>query len=107
MDNLGVKVPEEPHVKVYVAPMGERAYEQAFRLVYRLRAKGVAAETDHAGRSLKAQMKYADKIGAENVIVLGDSELDSGTARIKRMADGEETAVAIDTIADYMEKRIH
>lgn len=100
MDNLGVKVPEEPHVTVYVAPMGERAYEQAFRLVYRLRAKGVAAETDHAGRSLKAQMKYADKIGAENVIVLGDSELESGEAEIKRMNDGEKRKVSLDRLED-------
>ncbi len=101
MENLGVAFPGERKAEVYFAPMGESAYAQAFRLVYELRRKGVAAETDHAGRSLKAQMKYADKIGAKNVIVLGDSELESGEAEVKRMADGSKTKVKLEEIGEF------
>lgn len=69
-------------------------------MAYALRKKGVSAETDHAGRSLKAQMKYADKIGAENVIVLGENELDAGEAEVKRMRDGEKRKIALDRIGE-------
>ncbi|PWM73800.1 MAG: histidine--tRNA ligase [Bacillota bacterium] len=100
MENLNVSVPDAPAAEVYIAPMGERAYEQAFKIVYGLRKKGVSAETDHAGRSLKAQMKYADKIGAKHVIVLGDSELDCGEAEIKRMSDGEKRKVSLRRIEE-------
>lgn len=101
MENTGAAFPSERAVKLYIAPMGERAYEHAFRTVYALRKKGVSAETDHEGRSLKAQMKYADKIGAENVIVLGDSELDCGEAEIKRMSDGEKQKISLGKIEEF------
>ena len=100
MENLGAAVPPARSVALYIAPMGERAYEKAFSLAYALRKKGVSAETDHAGRSLKAQMKYADKIGAENVIVLGENELDAGEAEVKRMRDGEKRKIALDRIGE-------
>ena len=100
MENLGAAVPPARSVALYIAPMGERAYEKAFSLAYALRQKGVSAETDHAGRSLKAQMKYADKIGAENVIVLGENELDAGEAEVKRMRDGEKRKIALDRIGE-------
>ena len=56
-----------------------------------LRRLGVSAVRDIAGRSLKAQMKYAGKLGAKYSMVLGGSELESGTARLKNMATGEQT----------------
>ncbi len=106
MEQIGVTIPE-PHIDIFVARQSPAAEAACLKLVAGLRKAGIAADTDFLDRSVKAQLKYADKLGAAYVTVLGDSELDSGTARIKRMADGEETAVAIDTIADYMEKRIH
>lgn len=51
---------------------------------------------DTVGRSLKAQMKYADKIGARYVIVVGDNELESGLARLKDMESGESSEIALD-----------
>lgn len=56
----------------------------------------MAAECDTVGRSLKAQMKYADKIGARYTLVVGDDELASGTARLKDMATGETEDVTLD-----------
>ncbi len=56
----------------------------------------MAAECDTVGRSLKAQMKYADKIGARYTMVVGDNELASGTARLKDMATGETEDVTLD-----------
>ena len=59
-------------------------------------------EIDHIGRSVKAQMKYADKIGARYVLVLGGDELAKGKAKLKHMSDGNETTTALD--ADSIRK---
>ena len=75
---------------LYIAPMGEKAAVYALAAVEKLRNKGIYAECDIASRSLKAQMKYADKIGAEYVLVVGDNELESGKALLKNMRDKED-----------------
>ena len=75
---------------LYIAPMGEKAAVYALAAVEKLRAKGIYAECDIASRCLKAQMKYADKIGAEYVLVVGDNELESGKALLKNMRDKED-----------------
>ena len=75
---------------LYIAPMGEKAAVYALAAVEKLRAKGIYAECDIASRSLKAQMKYADKIGAEYVLVVGDNELESGKALLKNMRDKDD-----------------
>ena len=62
-----------------------------------IRKEGFAAETDLSGRSVKAQMKYADKRGFKYTCVIGDSELESGLAKVKNMETGEQTEVNIDT----------
>ena len=65
-----------------------------------MRAEGFSAEGDLTGRSLKAQMKYANKIGAKNVMVLGDSELDTGIAKLKNMSNGTQSDVALDKLVE-------
>jgi histidyl-tRNA synthetase len=92
------KVPEvDGSPAVYIASMGQAAAVKASGLVSKLRDKGVYAECDLVGRSLKAQMKYADKIGARYTLILGDNELAAGEAQLKNMETGEQTTVSIDT----------
>lgn len=67
-----------------------------------LRTDGFYAETDLMNRSLKAQLKYANKIGARYTMVIGDSELEAGKARLKDMDSGEEQEVAFDRLADVL-----
>ena len=85
------KVPEAKKPVVYIAPLGDNAKMVAFTLTQQLRASGIYAETDLCGRSLKAQMKYADKIGAKHSLIIGDNELDTKQSKLKNMATGEET----------------
>ena len=59
-------------------------------------------ETDYMDRSTKAQMKYADKIGATFTMVLGDSEIESGNAKLKNMQTGKETEVKLSNINDEL-----
>ena len=104
MEAENVIIPERENVKLYIATMGDAAYKKAFEIVSALRDKGVKAEVDHAGRGIKAQFKYADKIHAENVVTLGENELASGIAQIKHMADGSLKEVKIGEISLYFAK---
>lgn len=104
MEAENVIIPAHENVKLYIATMGDAAYKKAFEIVSALRDKGVKAEVDHAGRGIKAQFKYADKIHAENVVTLGENELASGVAQIKNMADGSLKQVKINEISLYFAK---
>ena len=77
--------------------MGAAAAQKAFAIAARFRDAGLWAESDIVGRSLKAQMKYADKLGAQYTLILGDSELESGKAQLKNMQTSEQTEVDIDS----------
>ncbi len=101
MEAENVVIPTHDNAKLYIATMGDEAYKKAFEIVSVLRDKGVKAEVDHAGRGVKAQFKYADKIHAENVITLGENELNSGVCQIKNMADGTQKEIKIDEIPTY------
>ncbi len=95
MENTGMQIEKPVRYDLYIASMGEEAEEKAFLLAQGLRKAGAKVEIDHIGRSVKAQMKYADKIGARYVMVLGGDELAKGEAKLKRMSDGEEITTAI------------
>ncbi len=92
------------HPDVYISSLGENADIEAEKLVYTLRSEGIYAEKDRIGRSLKAQMKYADKIGATYTIVLGDDEVSTGSAELKNMQTGEKLAVQLATLADTIKE---
>ncbi len=95
MQAQGIAVPEGKKMKLYIASLGTNAQSTATAIVKGLRGRGIYAECDLVGRSLKAQMKYADKIGAEYTLILGDSELESGTAVLKHMSDSTQTEIKI------------
>ena len=96
MRAAGIEIPAPKSCQLYIAPMGEAASVKAVELAAKIRAEGFFADTDTMGRSLKAQMKYADKIGAEYVLVLGENEIAEGRAKLKKMASGEQTEVSLD-----------
>ena len=82
--------------ELYIAAMGDEAALYAFGLAARLRKLGALVETDHVGRSLKAQFKYADKVGAANVLTIGENELSAGKGVIKDMAGGTERETSLE-----------
>lgn len=87
-----------PVPQLYIAAMGDRAKAQAALLAQRLISGGVRVEYDIMDRSLKAQMKYADKVGAQTCVVIGDNELDTGRAVLKSMSDGKTLDTALENI---------
>lgn len=96
MDKQGIEIPKPSTCDLYVAVMGEGASLKSFEIIKAVRSCGLIAETDIVGRGLRAQMKYADKIGAKFSMVLGDNEIEQGKAVIKNMSSGEQTEIVLD-----------
>lgn len=71
-----------------------------------LRADGIRAETDTVGRSVKAQMKYANKISAAYTLVIGDNELESGRAELKNMTDGSSSSVELAGVSSAIKENM-
>lgn len=96
MDKQGIEIPKPSTCDLYVAVMGESASLKSFEIIKAVRSCGLIAETDVVGRGLRAQMKYADKIGAKFSMVLGDNEIEQGKVVIKNMSSGEQTEIVLD-----------
>lgn len=95
MQELNCYFPLPYSCDVYLVSMGKAAANEAFRLAKLLRSEGFGAQSDLMGRSLKAQMKYANKIGAKYTIVLGDNELAEKKAKLKSMDSGETRDISL------------
>ena len=89
MEERGCEFPGDKTTAVYFASIGDAAAKKTARLATLVRAEGFSAEYDLTGRSIKAQMKYADKKGFEFTVVIGDDELQQNAAILKRMKTGE------------------
>ncbi len=98
VDAQGVLIGAPQPPTLYLAALGKKGEEAARRLCYTLRKRGVRAETDLMGRSLKAQMKYAGKQNFRYVAVLGDEELETGKLRLRNMAEGTESEITVDDL---------
>ena len=97
-----IAFPEEERTQLYIAPARPEYSFEAMRLTQLLRAEGVNALTDVSGRSLKAQMKFANKKNALFTLVLGDDEIAAGKARAKNMDTGEESEIDLNRITTDM-----
>lgn len=92
--------------RVFLAPLGESARTRAFLLTQQLRGQGLEAEMDYEGRSLKSQMRRADKLGVRHVLILGDEELEKGEVQVRDMSDKSQIRVPLDTVIPTLIKRM-
>jgi histidyl-tRNA synthetase len=88
-----------PRPDLFLAPLGDAARRRALVLAHGLRAAGLRVEVEHRAVGPKAQLKRADKLRARIALVLGDTELSSGRARLRDMAAGSEREIALDDLA--------
>ncbi|MBI5328613.1 MAG: histidine--tRNA ligase [Deltaproteobacteria bacterium] len=89
---------------VFIAILGDKAEKEAVGLIKRIRTSGIRLERDYSSKSIKSQMKRADKLGARYVLILGDDELSSCSIIIKNMQSGEQEKVALDRVEDRMKE---
>lgn len=102
LEKESVDVKPEAPIELYVGILGKEAKASAYKIVKNLRDHGIVVETDYMDRSVKAQMKYANKIGAKRTVIIGSNEIADNLVRIKNMEDGQQMEVALDKIADYI-----
>ncbi len=105
MEETGVQIPAPEGPTVYLAGLDAECRKKAFGIAAKLREAGITAEIDHMERSVKAQFKYADKIGANYVAVIGGNELQAGVMNVKRMADSTSESVAFDDAVNYFKNK--
>ncbi len=95
MEEQGIEIPDPHETQLFVAAIGDSASKYAQGLCYNLRKLGVKVECDHLARSVKAQMKFANKLGAKYTIVLGDDEIANMKAQLKCMENGETSEIPL------------
>jgi len=93
-------------IDIFVASLGEKASDFAFPLVHTLRQNKIIATMDHEGRSLKSQMKQANKAGAKWVLIIGENELEQGQAVLRNMETQEQSELALSSLAGELPDRI-
>ena len=98
----GITLPVEQKVDVYVAPLGEKAKDVCFKLTHSLRSAGLTVETDYLSRSMKAQMKAADKAGARFTVIIGDDELAKGEAVVRTMDTSSQETIPLEEVINYV-----
>lgn len=87
-------------VDAYVVALGEAAQAEGFKLLNSLRQQGLSAAMDFAGRSMKAQMKQANKLGAKYSVILGEDEIAEGVVMLRSMEDGSQVKVPMNQVAE-------
>lgn len=100
LEARNISLPEKNPVDLYIASMNEEANLVASKLAFDLRDEGVICLFDIFGRSLKSQMKYANKIGATFTMVLGEDEIAKGKVNVKCMMDGSEEELELESFTD-------
>jgi histidyl-tRNA synthetase len=100
-----VELPGAPQADVFIAALGEEAERWVFRTTQDLREAGLHVALDLKGRSLKAQMKEANRQNADYTLIIGGNELEAKEATVKEMESGEQVDVPFDELTRYLRKR--
>ena len=100
MEAQGCNFPEPSRPDLFIVAMGEKATLKAVEIAKDMRDEGFSVVYDLNGRSLRAQMKYADKLGAKFNVVIGDNEVENKVVTLKDMATGESSEINLDTFVN-------
>jgi histidyl-tRNA synthetase len=103
MESMGLEVPAADATDVMVVTLSQGADAACAEILNGLREAGVSAVSDVSGRGMKAQMKYADRIGAKYAVILGDEEVESRVATVKDLGSGEQRKVAFAELVNVVE----
>lgn len=93
-------------LQVYVAPLGNGTRPTVFSLLRDLRSRGLRVESDYEGKSLKSQLRRADRLGARFVVIVGEDELSRGTVPVRDMAGGAQEDVPIAALGEFLQRKL-
>lgn len=103
MDAMGIEIPKPAVCDVFIASLGDRATDAAISMTKELRTKGFTVQFDVNKRGLKGQLKYADRLNAKYVIIIGDDELDKGIVQFRNMTNSSQKEVSLDKILEEIQ----
>lgn len=103
--NIAIDLENNP--AVYIASLGEAAQKFSFLLAMTLRNEGIYTEIDYLNRSLKAQMKGADRFKVKYVVIIGDEEIEKQKAVVRTMSDGQQREVAFSELSQFLKERLY
>jgi histidyl-tRNA synthetase len=106
MQQIGLDVPDDPKPEVMIAYLGEPTKRAAIRLVEELRNAGISALLAFGDRSLKSQLKSADKAEVPYTVILGEEELGAGKAAVREMSRGQQIEVPLSQLAGWLQERL-
>jgi histidyl-tRNA synthetase len=93
-----------PHL--FIAALGKEPFKEAYRIINQLHLDGIRAELDYEGKSLKSQMRRADKLKARYVLILGEDELKRGKAALRNMETKSQEEISIDKLSEILKSKI-
>ena len=102
MEKQKIALPAEKPLTLFIATLGEKAQEKGFSLLSEIRQAGISAEINYLGKSLKSQMRLADSLKAQSVLIVGDEELKKGSAVLRKMADGMQEDVSFSDLRNKL-----
>ncbi|MFW6022866.1 MAG: histidine--tRNA ligase [Halanaerobiaceae bacterium] len=106
LEKEDVNLPLTNEIDLYITTIGHKAKVAAFEYIYKLRNDGFRTEIDYMDRSVKGQMKSADRMNAQYTIIIGEDELNKGIVTIKNMKSGEQQEVQLDKLVEKMKMMI-
>ena len=103
---LGEQSIEPPRPELFIATLGEAATNAGFSMLTRLQRQGIPAEMEYTGKSLKAQLRRADRLKARRVLILGEDELQRGVAQLRYMDDSRQEEVGLESLENLLSREI-
>jgi histidyl-tRNA synthetase len=106
MEAQNARLPNPPGIDVYLASVGDQGIALGLEISFLLRRKGISAEIGLEGRSLRSQMRTADKLGAKYVIMIGDEEIEEGVVTLRDMRDGQQETIDVQMVSSSLEDKL-
>lgn len=105
LEKSGIEIPTPPTMDLFIIGLGAAGIKESIKLVHALRDNGIRADKDYMSRSLKAQMKYANKLNAKYVTVIGEEEINNNKIKVKNMENGSEEEIQLNQLVEYMNSK--
>jgi len=106
LETQGIEIPGEDLMDIFIVTIGEEAGKKGFQVLMDLRKEGIKAEKDYLGRSMKSQMKFADKFHAKYTLILGDDEIERGIAVVRDMGNSEQQQVCLSDVVEFLKSQL-
>lgn len=105
LEKAGIEIPTPPSVDLFIIGLGDLGVKESIRWIHKLRDNNIKCDKDYMARSLKAQMKYANKMNAKFVTVIGEDEINNNKIKIKNMENSSEEEIELNQLLEYMKNK--